>query len=81
MRLSSAILPALLAPSALAVPSFRLPASPGELAAQAFDSAQTWIHDTVSHAKHEWDNLENGVEQGMKAEMVQMEGIECKWAP
>lgn len=77
MRVSH-LLPTLIAANAvLAAPGVHLPASPGELAAQAFDSASSWVQKTLAEAKHGFEHLENGIE-GIKTEMVEVHGIECE---
>jgi hypothetical protein len=76
MRLTTALLPALLAPSALAAPYF--PSFTSDIATQAFDSAQNWIHHAVQGATKHWaaheatigvDNLITG--------NVRMNDIDC----
>jgi hypothetical protein len=81
MRISTSILPALLLPSsAWAAPGYlRLANSPTELATQAFSSAQSWLSGAVAQAKTRWDDVESGASIGqIKAEMVNMNEIECK---
>jgi hypothetical protein len=78
MRVSH-LLPTLIAANAvLAAPSVNLAASPGELAAQAFDSASSWVQKTLAEAKHGFEHLENGIE-GIKTEMLEVHGIECEF--
>ncbi len=80
MRCSS-LLSSLLALPALAIPSaFHFPTSPSDLAAQAIDSASEWLHSTLDSSKHSWESLEHDADSMIKAEKVDMHGIECKSA-
>ena len=86
MRLLTSIVPAGLAITTLAAPNkvprsnVRLPAvgSPAELAAQAFDSAQAWLYGAIQQTKHEWEKIESGASEKLKAEQLRMDGIECE---
>jgi hypothetical protein len=76
MRLSTAIFPAILAPVALAAPYF--PTSASGIAAQAFDSAQNWIHHAVAGATKHWAAHEQSVDiDSLMVGNVAMNGIEC----
>ena len=71
------LLPLLVAAPAAAAPGLRMPGSATDLAAQAFDSAQSWIHGALSEAKTKWDAIESGVESKISSQMVVENGIEC----
>ncbi|EIW66926.1 cathepsin A (carboxypeptidase C) [Tremella mesenterica] len=76
MRSATALAALSLVVSCIAVPSFLLPASPAGLAAQAIDTAQSWLHGAIQQAKHDWQQIEEGKVEGLKVESVSMEGIE-----
>ena len=83
MRTSAllSLLPILAASPALAAPPvLRFPTSATDLATQAFDSAQTWLHGAISGAKSKWSELESGVaaQRGISAQMIVENDIECE---
>jgi hypothetical protein len=71
------LLPLIAAPAVAAPNYLRLPTSATDLATQAFDSAQSWIHGAISEAKVKWDAIESGVESKVHSQMVVENGIEC----
>lgn len=72
------LLPLITAPAAAAPNYLRLPTSATELATQAFDTAQSWIHGAISEAKVKWDAIESGAESKVHSQMVVENGIECR---
>ena len=77
MRATS-LLPLLLATPGFAAPGgFRIPASSNGLAAQAIDSASSWLHTVLAGARHQWDPVEE--KPTIQAEKLDMHGIECKF--
>lgn len=74
------LLPLIAVPASAAPNYLRIPGSATDLAAQAFDSAQSWIHGAISEAKTKWDAIEAGKESKISSEMVVENGIECQKA-
>lgn len=66
------------APTLAAPPLLRLPTSATDLAAQALDSAQSWLHGAISGAKHKWTEVETGVQGGVITQMIVENDIECE---
>lgn len=73
------LLPLIAVPAAAAPNYLRIPgtSSATDLAAQAFDSAQSWIHGAINEAKVRWDAIETGQEHKVKSQMIVENGIEC----
>ncbi|WWC91365.1 uncharacterized protein L201_006308 [Kwoniella dendrophila CBS 6074] len=69
---------ALLATPAFAVPNLLNFQSTSDLASQAIDTAQSWLHDTVFSAKDKWDVFESdrSIDELLKVENVQKDGID-----
>lgn len=72
------LLPLIAVPASAAPNYLRLPGSATDLATQAFDSAQSWIHGAISEAKTKWDAIEAGQESKISSQMVVENGIECE---
>lgn len=79
---------ALIATPALALPNYlRLSSGPSDLASDlathAISSAQAWLQDAVSSTKSSvqngWKGVQDGLDQDLKVEAVDEDGIECKF--
>lgn len=78
---------ALIATPALALPNYlRLSNGPSDLASDlathAISSAQAWLQDAVSSTESSvqngWKGVQDGLDQDLKVEAVDEDGIECK---
>lgn len=85
MRLSTL---ALMTTPALALPNYlRLSNGPSELASNlathAISSTQAWLQDAVSNTRSNvqkgWKGIQDGLDQELKVENIDKDGIECKF--
>lgn len=67
----------LLAAPALAAPSFHLPNTANELAAQAFDAAESWLHTAIGSGKDRLHNVQLGLNNGLQSSFIEQHGVQC----